>query len=174
MDVLIRKATMNDAEKLAEIKMDCWKTAYKGILDDAFLNGLDKDTETEKKKRNIRNGVCILIAEVDGNVVGFCMYRDFVQANDNYLDADCEIFALYVQNALKRNGIGKKLMQSAIADLCDIGKTTMILKCLTKNYPSRIFYEKMGGKILTTETVFFGGKAYEETVYVYAISDMEC
>ena len=173
MDVLIRKATVDDAEKIAEIKIDGWETAYKGILDDAFLNGLDKDTEMEKKKRNISDGASVLVAEVDGKVVGFCMYKDFVQANDNYFDADCEISALYVRNNFKRNGIGKRLMQSAIADLRNIGKTTMILECLTKNYPSRIFYEKMGGKILTTETAFFGGKTYEETVYVYAISDMK-
>ena len=79
------------------------------------------------------------------------MYRDFIKDVDDYPNADCEITALYVKSVLKRKGIGKKLMQEVIQKLQDQGKTQMILGCLKENYPSRAFYEKMGGKILKIE-----------------------
>lgn len=46
------------------------------------------------------------------------------------------------------------------------------LACLKENYPSRTFYEKMGGKYLKTEKVVLGNKEYEEVIYEYDISKM--
>ena len=63
-------------------------------------------------------------------------------------------------------------MQHVIQKLQNQGKTKMILGCLKENYPSRAFYEKMGGKLLKTEKITFGNKEYEEVIYEYDISKM--
>ncbi len=60
-------------------------------------------------------------------------------------------------------------MQYAINELKSKGKTKMILGCLKENYPSRSFYEKMGGKVLDYNKRKFGEKEYEVVYYEYDI-----
>ncbi len=62
-------------------------------------------------------------------------------------------FLLYITSKLKRNGIGKKLMKYVIELLRKEGKKQMILGCLKENYPSRAFYEKMGGKVINYDEI---------------------
>ena len=172
MNIIIRKATIAEAEKVAEIKIEGWQTAYRGIIDDNFLDNMNINDEIEKRKNNIENGVEIIVAELNNEIVGFCLYRNYIKEPDNYPDADCEISSLYVSSLLKRKGIGTKLIKYVIQKLKNEGKTQMILGCLKENYPSRAFYEKMGGKYLKTENIKFGNKEYEEVIYEYDISNM--
>lgn len=37
MNIIIRKATINDIEAIADIKIEGWQTAYRGIIDEDFL-----------------------------------------------------------------------------------------------------------------------------------------
>ena len=60
-------------------------------------------------------------------------------------------------------------MNYVIDDLKSKRKKKMILGCLKDNYPSRAFYEKMGGKVLKTEKIAFGNKEYEEKIYEYKL-----
>ena len=113
-----------------------------------------------------------LIAVIFSIVFTFCLYRNHIKDPESYPNANCEISSLYVKNSLKRNGIGTKLMQHIIQKLQNQGKTQMILGCLKENYPSRAFYEKMGGKVLKIEKISFGNKEYEEDIYEYDISKM--
>ena len=172
MDIIIRTATINDAEKVAKIKIEGWQTAYRGIIDDDFLDNMNINEEIEKRKNNIENGADIIVAELDNEIVGFCLYRNYIKNPESYSNANCELSSLYVRGSLKRRGIGKRLMQHVIQKLQNQGKTKMILGCLKENYPSRAFYEKMGGKVLKTEKIAFGNKEYEETIYEYDISKM--
>ena len=45
----------------------------------------------------------------------------------------------------------------------------MILWCLKENYPSKTFYEKMGGKLLQEKDIKFGDKTYKEVAFGYNI-----
>ena len=172
MDIIIRTATINDAEKVAKIKIEGWQTAYRGIIDDSFLDNMNINEEIDKRKNNIENGVDIIVAELNNEIVGFCLYRNYIKNSDSYPNANCEISSLYVKSSLKRKGIGTKLMQHVIQKLKNKGKTQMILGCLKENYPSRTFYERMGGKLLKTEKITFGNKEYEEVIYEYDIANM--
>lgn len=172
MDIRIRTATINDAEKVAKIKIEGWQTAYRGIIDDEFLDNMNLNEEIEKRKNNIEDGVDIIVAELNNEVVGFCLYRNYIKDPEMYHNANCEISSLYVKSSLKRNGIGTKLMQHVIQKLQNQGKTQMILGCLKENYPSRTFYERMGGKLLKIEKITFGNNEYEEVIYEYDISNM--
>ena len=152
MNIVIRNATINDAEKVAKIKIEGWQTSYRGIIDDKFLDDMDINIEVEKRKRNIKDEALIVVAELNNEVVGFCLYRSFNSTPETHpKNADCELTALYVKSSLKGNGIGKKLMQYVMDNLNKQGKKQMILGCFKENYPSRAFYEKMGGKVLKTE-----------------------
>jgi len=47
----------------------------------------------------------------------------------------------------------------------------MIWGCLKENYPSRAFYEKMGGKVINYDEIEFGNKNYGLAIYEYDISN---
>ena len=172
MYIIIKTATTNEAEEIAKIKIEGWQTAYRGIIDDKFLDNMDINEELEKRKNNIENGADIIVAELNNEIVGFCLYRNYIKDPESYPNANCEISSLYVKSSLKRKGIGTKLMQYVIQKLQNQGKTQMILGCLKENYPSRAFYEKIGGKVLKIEKITFGNKEYEEVIYEYDISKM--
>lgn len=40
MDIVVRQASLKDAEKIARVSVSSWKTTYKGILADDFLSSL--------------------------------------------------------------------------------------------------------------------------------------
>lgn len=44
----IRKATLQDAEAIARVHVDSWKTTYKGIIPDNVLNNLSYTQRTEQ------------------------------------------------------------------------------------------------------------------------------
>lgn len=172
MDIKIRKAEIADAEKIAKIKIEGWQTAYREIIDSEFLDNMDINTEIEKRKTNLKEGVKIIVAELEGEVVGYCIYRDFIKNPENFPNEDCELSALYVKSMLRGKGIGTILMKYVTQELKKQGKTKMILGCLKENYPSRAFYEKKGGIYLKTENFKIGNAEYEEIIYKFDISKM--
>ena len=171
-NIIIRRARVEDAEKIANIKVDGWKTAYKGIIDDDFLKSMDVKKEAERRRNIIENGANIIVAELEGEVIGFCIYRDHIENKEKYPNADCEISALYVTSKLKRNGIGRKLMLYVIELLKSKNKKRMILGCLKDNFPARVFYEKMGGKVFDYDELECGDKSYTLAMYGYDIENM--
>ena len=70
---------------------------------------------------------------------------------------------------MKRHGIGRKLMKYAINEFKNSKKEKMILWCLKENYPSRAFYESMGGKASKIKLKKFGEKEYELISYLYEL-----
>ena len=81
--IIIRNATIEDVERIADIKIEGWQTAYRGIIDDDFLDNMDREKEIEKRRNNIDNGVNIIVAELNKNVVGFCLYRNYNKNNNS-------------------------------------------------------------------------------------------
>ena len=171
-NITIRNATIKDIEEIADIKIEGWKTAYRGIIDDNFLDNMDREKEIEKRKNNIDNGVNIIVAELNRKVVGFCLYRNYNKNVEKFPEVDCEISSLYIKSNLRRNGIGRKLMKYTIELLKKEGKKKMILGCFENNYPSRAFYEKMGGIVFGYDEIEFGDKKYGLALYEYNIANM--
>lgn len=49
-NIIIRNATIDDIEKIADIKIEGWQTAYRGIVEDNYLDNMDREKEIEKKE----------------------------------------------------------------------------------------------------------------------------
>lgn len=171
-NIVIRNIEEKDIPYAVDIKINSWKTAYKGIIDDKFLNSMDRDKIIEKRKNDYKD-INFIVAELDGEIVGFCRYTDsnkYLQKSD---DTDCELLALYVKPELKRNGIGTKLLQFVVNEFKRKNKTKMILWCLKDNEPSKKFYTKMGGEIVKEELKQIGEKKYEEVGFVFNFMNNE-
>ena len=159
--MIIRQAEKGDVRQIAEILVEDWQKAYRGIMEDAFLDSLDADSRYDIEIK--RYGKFIVAAEGD-EILGYAWPE---AAGDE--PADCEIIALYVRHSKRNNGIGRLLLQHAVRQFREAGKKKMIIWCLKGNTASRKFYEKAGGREFRTGFHNWGGKDYEMISYLYDI-----
>lgn len=172
MEIIIRNIKKEDIEKVVDIQIDSWRTAYKGIINEDYLNNMNRKEKIKKREKDYQdNG--FIVATVNEKIVGFCRYIDSNDFSSEYTDIDCELCALYVKSTMKRQGIGKKLMKYVINEFKEKGKKKMIIWCLKENEPSKKFYKKMGGKEYANKIGEFGGSEYQEIAYCYELKDID-
>lgn len=165
-NIRIRNIREEDIPSAVDIQIEGWKTAYKGIIDDNFLNSMDREKKIEQRKKDYKQDGYI-VAERNGEIVGFCRYIDNNTYTPNILEIDCEIVALYVKPDFKYNGIGTKLFEFVTNEFKNKNRTKMIIWCLKDNEPSKKFYAKMGGVIVKEKVVEIGEKEYLEVEFLY-------
>ena len=160
-NIIIRNIKKQDIPKVADIQINGWKTAYKGIIEDKYLNAMNKEEKIKKRQKDyMLNG--FVIAELNNEIVGFCRYIDNNSFSPEVEEADCELLAIYVKPDLKYNGIGTKLFQYVTNEFIKKEKNKMILWCLKDNKASKKFYMKMGGTILCERPILIGNRFYQE------------
>lgn len=145
--IIIRKAIKEDSYNIAKLIVSGWHTAYKGLIEDEFLNNLSADSMTHNWEKNILNqkeSSNIYVCEENNNILGVIRFGNPINSPKEY---NSEIHALYVEPNLKRKGIGTKLFEYAKEYFIQNNKTNMIIWCLKGNKPSIKFYKKMGGTI---------------------------
>lgn len=168
-NIIIRNVKKEDLWSVSSIVVEGWKSAYRGIIDDEFLDSLKVEDNYNKRLKDYQeNG--FIVAEIDNEVVGFCRYTINNLFSQDVKDIDCELCAIYVKPDLKRQGIGKALFNYVIQEQKKNNNKNMILWCLKENYNSRKFYEKMGGNLYGENEIEKGGKKYKEVGYRYDLS----
>ena len=139
--------------------MEDWQKAYRGIMEDAFLDSMNADQRYEIEVKRYEK---YMVAADGDEILGYAWLEKSEEE-----PADCEVIALYVRYAKRNHGIGKRLMEYAFSHFRKMGKKTMIVWCLKENDASRRFYEKVGGKEFRTGTHPWGGKEYDMISYLY-------
>ena len=160
--IVVRKAEQEDVRQIAEILVEDWQTAYRGIIDSDFLDSMSADQRYEIEVKRYQKYIVV----ADGReILGYAWLE---MSGDE--PADCEVVALYVRYSKRNNGIGKLLMHHAMTCFQEAGKKKMIVWCLKGNHESRKFYEKLGGKAFRPGTHPWGGKEYEMSSYLYDLA----
>ncbi|USK45808.1 GNAT family N-acetyltransferase [Cytobacillus oceanisediminis] len=158
----IRKAVLNDAKGIAKVHVDSWRTTYKNIIPDEFLNNLSYQRREELWINNIPKGN-VFVAENDkGEIVGFS--SGGIERSGKYKEYQGELSSIYILKEFQGQGIGKALTNPVIRELEKLGINSMLVFVLEEN-DSRLFYEKIGGKIIDTVEVEIAGKKLKELVY---------
>jgi ribosomal protein S18 acetylase RimI-like enzyme len=128
--VPVRTATVEDALAVETVRIRGWQTAYRGIVADSFLDSLVVDAD-RRATMIASSDVTTLVADEDG-VVGMAA---FGPARDDE-DGVVELYALYVDPAAWRKGVGTSLLTA-----CE-GVT--VLWVLADNERARAFYRRHG------------------------------
>ncbi len=167
-NIKIRQSKLSDIESIAEIKVTGFQNAYRGIVDDKYLEdmSISEQINNLNKSYSLEN---IFVAEKDNEILGFCRICDYDKAVYEDEEIDCEIREIYVKPDLKRMGIGNKLFNYALHHFKQKGKKKLYLGCFRDNYNSRKFYEKMGGVSWNENKILIGGKPYQIVSYVYIL-----
>lgn len=107
-------------------------------------------TEWKKDLEVIDDFDNLIVAEVDGKVVGTVAYQRFD-------DETAEIKRLYVDSSCRGMGIAKKLFDEIIDRIGKQGYKKLYLETWEKLLSARRFYEKNGFKV---QEIILDGKVY--------------
>jgi ribosomal protein S18 acetylase RimI-like enzyme len=145
MPLTIREAGPKDAEPIASIHVRAWQGAYRGQLDDAYLDALTAEARLPTTRSMIEDAPADLrvwVADDGGAIVGFA-----VTGASQDADADrktAELYAIYLEPDRLGSGVGRALFERAIGDLRERGFTAATLWVLESNDIARRFYERAG------------------------------
>ena len=166
-NIILREATFEDIEEVAQLHINSWHETYAGIISQNYLenmkNKLDKRIERMKNEFDLRT---MIVAVLNDEIVGF---SEFVFSNEfsNDLDIDCELCGLYIKNGYKNLGIGSKIFEYVTNSFKSENKKKMGLWCMKENEPAILFYKKKGGKITKEKRFTIENEEYIEVALVY-------
>ena len=146
---MLRLAQAADEPAVARLHAESWRTAYRGILRDDFLDGAVAANRRELWSTRFseinRADQLILVSEEGEEIQAFACA---------YLDADPEwgtlVDNLHVVPGLKGKGLGRLLMAAVAEDVQRHGLHPVLhLWVYEQNAQARRFYERLGGLVTT-------------------------
>ena len=164
----IRYINKNDDKKaISRIYEESWKTAYNGIIPQAYLDSIQEGrwvSNLEKSEWNtmvcVENGSCI-------GTSSFCKSRFKEYPEEG------EIISIYFLPEYWGKGYGRKLLESVLRELRQQGFNDVFLWVLEENIRARRFYESFGFKCTTDYRIDnIGGKEVREVRYTFKTEEI--
>ncbi|CAL9634837.1 hypothetical protein SUDANB176_06185 [Streptomyces sp. enrichment culture] len=168
----IRAMTMDDCDRVAEIRVRGWQQAYRGLVPQPYLDGLDVAADAERHRERLLRGdgsVVNLVAGADGGeLAGWAAFGPCRDGDTRTEDA--ELYALYLLPERIGQGVGRALLGEVVRRCSAAGHARMYLWVLKDNIRARRFYECAGfGADGGEEPFEVGGVAVPEVRYAKAL-----
>jgi ribosomal protein S18 acetylase RimI-like enzyme len=126
--VNIRAATLHDAEPIARVHIESWRTTYKGIVPDDFLAPLSYAQREQfwyQMLTDPGSRTVVYIAEGEsGQVVGFASGGPERRGDPVYTG---ELYAIYLLAPHQGHGIGRQLAITLVIRLMQDGLTALLV-----------------------------------------------
>lgn len=154
-ETLIRRATPDDAAAIAALHVASWRSAYRGVLADAYLDGPIEAERTAHWQRTLAGlsaGDAVLLAPGIGFAAAYARS-----------DGDALLDNLHVAPALRGQGLGLGLLHAVAATLQGAGAHAMHLWVFDANTGARRFYERHGAVATACRVEIMFGAAVPET-----------
>lgn len=144
--IVVRTAAAADALAIARLHAESWRSAYRGMLSDAYLDGdvvAEREAFWSRALAEPPANQHVLVAEEDGRIAGFV---SIYGADDARWGTGIE--AVHVSPDLKGRGIGARMMAAAGAWCAGSHPGLGVyLHVLQPNEAARRFYERIGGRV---------------------------
>ena len=164
-EISLRRATVDDAAAIAAVRIDGWRTTYRGIMPADYLDGMQLEESSAHWARILgaeSDAVCVFVAESEGEIIGFASGMMLSEAK---LGMDAELSAIYLRPALQRSGIGRRMLQK-VARVCQAqGATGLLVWVIAGNRPARQFCEQLGAAQLVEQPFSWDGMDLMEVGY---------
>jgi ribosomal protein S18 acetylase RimI-like enzyme len=146
--VVVRPADESDAAAIARVEIAGWRAAYRGIVPDPVLDGLDLEHEAATWRERLQDQDVVRVSVADlveppasPRLVG---YVSEGPARGDDKAGVGEVWAIYVDPAAQGRGAGRALLDAAVRGLAARGYDEAILWVFEANAPARAFYERLG------------------------------
>jgi ribosomal protein S18 acetylase RimI-like enzyme len=167
--IQIREAGERDAQALAWVHVESWKSTYRGLVPDSYLDSLERSARADDFRDWFKEpGDRFLLAAFnpEGELAGFVSGG---KERENHEPGTGELYAIYLLEEYQRQGIGRMLFSACSARLKKLGYRRMILYSMAGN-SHRWFYASLGG---TQETCVkraqIGGKSFNLSKFFWAL-----
>jgi len=174
MSMIIRRVLVEETYDYAVCHMDCWRSAYKGIMPDEYLSNMSSGIESRAERSvqiisescNPYEYLCVTYDEKMIGKLGFgkCLDEDKGEAG--------QIYAMYLIDEFWDRGFGRKMMEYALNNLKEMGYDEVVIWVLEENDRARRFYEKFRFETDGKKEELNIGKPLVQVRYVLCITDL--
>jgi GNAT superfamily N-acetyltransferase len=127
----VRRARVEDAGGIARTWVRARQVAYRGLVPDAVLDGLDVDAHRALWRERLESGVCAFVVE-DLGIAGYCR-----------VVPPSGVASVYVLPERRHGGVGSALLAAGLDELRSHGSHAS-LWVFTDNHPARAFFARFG------------------------------
>ncbi|WP_149083649.1 MULTISPECIES: GNAT family N-acetyltransferase [Microbacterium] len=146
--LVIRDAVADDAEAVAGVHVRSWQVAYRGLIDQAVLDGLSVSERADGWRRifadPLPTSLGTLVAERDSTIVGWASFGS--GRDPDGLD-DAELYGIYADPDAWSTGAGHALLDAAEQRMIAAGHTRAYLWVLDGNERADTFYARHGWEL---------------------------
>jgi GNAT superfamily N-acetyltransferase len=164
----IRPATPADASAIAQVRVDAWRTTYRGMIPDAYLAAMKIEESTalwDKVLAAAPNSTNTFVAEIAGEVTGFASGHMLPEPKHGM---NAELAAVYLKRDAQRAGVGRRLVAAVAAAQQAHGATGLIAWVIAGNMAARAFYEALGADLLIEQPFTWDGMDLVEAGYGFS------
>jgi GNAT superfamily N-acetyltransferase len=150
----VRPATLADVTEIAMIHVRSWQAAYRGLMPQDHLDGLDPAARAVRWQQNLAaldwsvSGVLVVTvgsetASAGPRIAGFAGYWPTRDDDDDPAHTG-EVAAIYLHPDAWGQGLGRQLMTATLVNLAAAGYREATLWVLRDNARARRFYSQAG------------------------------
>ena len=145
--IAIRDATAEDSKAIADLHADSWRSAYRGVLTNNYLeNHVRQERLAFWQERFLgkdQKPMFVILGETGDAVVGFiCLFPEQDAIFGSFIDN------LHVTPQLTGHGIGRLLLSEVAQRLLKDGsRGGLYLWVIEQNIRARRFYERAGATV---------------------------
>ncbi|WP_017185130.1 GNAT family N-acetyltransferase [Alkalibacillus haloalkaliphilus] len=159
----IREANLSDASGIGKVHVNSWRTTYKGIVPDEYLNNMTYEKRAKLWEQNMSaQDQYIIVAESDsGQIVGFASGG---KRETNVHENAGDLTSIYILEEFQGQGVGTQLMKEMFAYFRTVGYDTIFVEVLKSN-ETKFFYEAFGAVQHEAKTITIQGKELDLLIY---------
>lgn len=169
----IRQAKAADAKGIAQVHVNSWKTTYKGIVSDRYLDALKVESRIEGWKLRLdqpsMDTETLVVEAEQGRIVGF---MNFGPEREHKRNSEGELYALYLLQEEQGQGWGRQLFIHMFHLLKSMGYESLFVWVLEGNAAIH-FYKAMGGREVCQKEIEIAGEHHYEIQLHWNSLDIE-
>jgi ribosomal protein S18 acetylase RimI-like enzyme len=157
----VRPATALDAEDIARVLVESWRTTYAGIVHEGYLNNMSVAAQTTRWQSRLKQpDVSAFVAHDEtGATIGFAAGGRVREPHDGF---DAELYAIYLVAEAQRRGAGRQLLGAWAGASAAKGFRAALVRVLSAN-PATSFYRRLGARPVKSGSLELDGATYAES-----------
>jgi len=173
-EVILRPATLADAEALARLARDSFVGAFGHLYSPEDLRAfLDEHRSAQRYRADLADPAKrVQVAEVDGALAGYCLIvlgQGFAERPDPRPRTPVFLSQLYCLPAMTGRALGAALMDWALAEARAWGADAVQLSVFSENPGAQRFYQRRGFRHVADIAFWVGNQRDAEFLYELAL-----
>ena len=161
----LRNAELDDAEPIARVYVDAWRSTYPGVVPNEVLVRMSIRAQAHQwavvLRQRGRPQAVVVAQDREAGIIGM---GSCGEARATGLPQSGEVYTLYVAPGFQDKGIGSALLLRLFDVLADRGLNSALVWVLDGN-PARFFYEAMGGRRVAMRVETLWNKELMQVAY---------